>query len=519
MSSSFGRSFQVQINHLESVLDDSAISWKKLVLQLQLAVYIFETYVSWRQYGLYSRPTPPAELTSHVDLETYKQSQAYGKDKAKFGFITSAAEMAMTAAVIHYDVYARVWTRTGYYLTRFDLPQSEAIHSVLFVIGMFLVRELPNIPFTLYKNFVVEEKHGFNKMTIGTFVKDTIIEWIVGFCIGAPLISGLIWVIRWAGDAFVAYVVAFLLVFQIVALVLYPTLIQPLFNKLTPLPEGALRDRVLALAGSLNFPLKHIYVIDGSKRSAHSNAYFYGIIPGGNKHIVIFDTLIEKSTHEEIEAVLAHELGHWAHMDTGKLLLIGQVQILLQMSIFTLFIHNVSLYRAFGFSAAPNLFEKALGTKLPAAQSSLPVIVGLELFQLVVGPLDAFTKFMLNSAVRSMEYAADRFAGELTRPPPTAAELKAAEVYNSAPAVAERMQANGHPAFSGAVETALLKVDPYDQLPYTELLKRSLIKLGIQNLSSMHNDSLYSAYHHSHPTLSERLHALNLIEAQLKKKH
>lgn len=324
-------------------------------------------------------------------------------------------------------------------------------------------------------------------------MKDTITEWLVGFAIGAPLIYGLIWVIRWAGDNFVAYVVGFLLAFQIIALTLYPTLIQPLFNKLTPLPDGPLRDRVVALASSLKFPLKHIYVIDGSKRSAHSNAYFYGIIPGGNKHIVIFDTLIEKSTPDEIEAVLAHELGHWAHMDTSKLLLIGQAQILLQMSIFTLFIHNVSLFRAFGFQVGPSLLDKA-----SASRPYLPIMIGLELFQLVVGPLDSVIKFLLNSAVRSMEYAADRFAGQLSRPPPTAGEIKAAE---------EKADASQGKEI----------VDPYNQLPYTVLLKQSLIKLGIQNLSSMHNDPLYSAYHHSHPTLSERLNALNIIESNSKK--
>lgn len=342
-------------------------------------------------------------------------------------------------------------------------------------------------------------------------------EWILSFSIGAPLVAALVWIIRWAGDSFVAYIVGFLVVFQVVALILYPTLIQPLFNKLTPLPEGALRDRVFALAGSLKFPLKHIYVIDGSKRSAHSNAYFYGVVPGGNKHIVIFDTLIEKSTHDEIEAVLAHELGHWAHMDTFKLLLIGQSQILLQMSMFTLFIHNVSLYRSFGFQAAPSLLEKLSGTKLGTMQPFLPVIVGMELFQLIVGPLDALLKFTLNGAIRSMEYAADRFAANLKRPPPTEAEIKAAEVYNSAPAVAERRQENGLPSASAVGEKALHKADPYDQEPYSQLLKRSLVKLGIQNLSSMHNDPLYSAYHHSHPTLAERLHALNVIEGTQKK--
>ncbi len=558
---------QAHVKQLETLVDDPAIHWKPLILRLLVGVYLFETYVSYRQYKLYSRPAPPAELASHVDLKTYEKSAAYGRDKAKYTFVKQAADLAMMAAAVHYNVYARVWNVSGqagdaylphrfrnsevswpglvshiHYRASFSLPatRTKAVHSILWTIGMFAIREIPMQPFAIYRNFVLEEKHGFNKMTPATYVKDTLTEWVLGLVIGGPLIAGVVAVIRWAGDAFVTYIVAFLLGFQIIALVLYPTLIQPLFNKLTPLPEGALRDRVFALAASLDFPLKHIYVIDGSKRSAHSNAYFYGFLPGGNKHIVIFDTLIEKSSHDEIEAVLAHELGHWKHRDTAKLLVIGQAQIFLQMSIFALFIHNRSLFSAFGFQQggaarkfAADLFGSHSATVITPY---LPVVVGLELFQLVVNPLDAVLKFVLNAAVRSMEYAADSFAANLPRPPPTEAEVKAAEAYNSPEAVAERKAQeeqeaaaaaeavgaapNGDGDNNGVPPAAKVpdfKADPFQQEAYSVLLKRSLIKLGVQNLSSMHNDPLYSAYHHSHPTLAERLRAITKIEGMLKK--
>jgi STE24 endopeptidase len=281
-------------------------------------------------------------------------------------------------------------------------------------------------------------------------------------------------------------------------MVLYPTVIQPLFNKLTPLPEGALRDRVIALASSLKFPLKNIYVIDGSKRSSHSNAYFFGVIPGGNKHIVIFDTLIEKSTPDEIEAVLAHELGHYANNDPTKLFILSQVHIWVTMSLFTLFIHNVSLYRSFGFQVGPTLFEKAIGTSTSDILNYLPIIIGLELFQLVLNPTDALVKFLLNFAVRSMEYQADRFAALLERPGPTQSELSAAAKYNS------------------EADTPV-KVDPHVKEPYVDLLGKALIKLHIHNLSTMHHDPLFSAYHYSHPTLAERLNALQRIRLKADK--
>ncbi|PWZ01711.1 hypothetical protein BCV70DRAFT_199146 [Testicularia cyperi] len=490
---------QERIALLQSALDSPSIQWKPLVLALLWIVYVFETTLSIRQYRLYSLQTPPATLASHVDLKTFRKSQEYGRDKARFGFFASAFGQLMSVALVYYDVYAWAWTVAGKVLLHFGQSDTEIPRSIVWMVILFVLREVPSMPLTLYRNFVIEERHGFNKMTIRTFVTDTIKEWALGFVIGVPLISALLFIIRWAGSSFVAYVVLFLFSFQIVAMVLYPTVIQPLFNKLTPLPDGALRDRVVALASTLKFPLSKLYVIDGSKRSSHSNAYFFGVIPGGNKHIVIFDTLIEKSTPDEIEAVLAHELGHWAHNDPAKLLLLSQVQIWVTMSLFTLFINNVSLYRAFGFQVGPTLLEKAMGTSSSDLLNYLPIIVGLELFQLVLNPTDAVIKFLLNAAVRRMEYAADRFAAQLDRPGPTPSELAAAEQFNT----------------QEATETS--KVDPHQKEPYIDLLGKALIKLHIHNLSTMHHDPLFSAYHYSHPTLAERLNALQKFRAHSQK--
>ena len=170
-------------------------------------------------------------------------------------------------------------------LTAVGAPANEVTKSAMWVIVNSAMHEVVGIPLGLYRNFVVEERHGFNKLTLATFVSDTIKGWVVGAAIGAPLVMLAVWVIRWAGDYFVVYVMLLFTVVILFGSVLYPLVIQPFFNKLTPLPEGALRDRVVALASALHFPLKHLYVIDGSKRSSHSNAYFYGIVPGGGKHI------------------------------------------------------------------------------------------------------------------------------------------------------------------------------------------------------------------------------------------
>lgn len=269
-------------------LDSPSIPWKQLVIGLLWAVYLFETYVSLRQLRLYDKTTPPKALVPHVSLETFAKSQAYGKDKARFALVSDAVAHIYNLAAVYFDFYALAWAWSGDILTFIGAPTNELTKSAMWVIVNTAMHEVVAVPLSIYRNFVIEEKHGFNKLTAKTYIADTIKEWIMGVVIGAPLIALAVWVIRWAGDYFVVYTVLFFTAIVLFGTVLYPMVIQPFFNKLTPLPEGALRDRVVALASALHFPLKHLYVIDGSKRSSHSNAYFYGVIPGGSKHIGTF---------------------------------------------------------------------------------------------------------------------------------------------------------------------------------------------------------------------------------------
>lgn len=470
-------------------LDDESIPWKTIVLYLVLGVHAFETYLSIRQYKCYSYPSPPLSLAKHVDHETFKKSQAYGRDKAQFAFVTGAWGLCNSLVIIKYDLMAVVWTWSGEVLQRASIAPSEIPQSIMFTLLFSLMRTVLDLPFSYYSHFVLEEKHGFNKMTLQTFVLDFFKGIGIGAVFMSPLIAGLIWIIRWAGtDGFVTWVLGFLLVFQLAAQILYPTLIQPLFNKLEPLKESALKSRVVSLASYLKFPLAKIYQIDGSKRSAHSNAYFFGVLPWANKHIVIFDTLLEKSTCSEIEAVLAHELGHWKHSDPLKLLVLAQLQIALTFSVFAGFIGNVSLFRAFGFNVS-------------ATQGYLPIIIGLELFQLVLSPTDAVLQFLTNSCVRRMEYAADEFAARLQRPDFTDEQLKTLET--------ESVEKATKAEDAATADTAVASTHEQIHEPYVTLLQTALIKLHVQNLSTMHHDALYSAYHHSHPTLAERLVALD----------
>lgn len=200
------------------------------------------------------------------------------------------------------------------------------MHTLIFFFTFNLITSLVNLPISYYSTFILEEKFGFNKQTLQLWVTDILKGQALMAAFGIPLLSGFLAIIQKTGNQFFFYLWLFSVGVQVAGITIYPILILPLFNKLAPLEEGPLKSSVEALAKRLQFPLKELYVIDGSKRSAHSNAYFYGL--PWKKHIVIYDTLIEKSETEEVVAVLSHELGHWSLGHTTKLFAIAQVRIL-----------------------------------------------------------------------------------------------------------------------------------------------------------------------------------------------
>ena len=180
-----------------------------------------------------------------------------------------------------------------------------------------------SLPTSIYHTFVLEEKFGFNKQTPKLFVMDMLKSQMLAFILAPPILAGFLAIVQKTGNKFFYYLWLFGAGLQVFMITVYPITILPLFNKLTPLQPGDLKTGVEALARRLKFPLHELHVIDGSKRSAHSNAYFFGM--PWKKHIVIYDTLIEKSETEEVVAVLAHELGHWSLGHTTRLFGISQV--------------------------------------------------------------------------------------------------------------------------------------------------------------------------------------------------
>jgi STE24 endopeptidase len=222
-------------------------------------------------------------------------------------------------------VLPKLWSWTGDLLLRFAPARftGEISQSIVFILAFIVIQQIVSLPSSIYQTFVLEEKFGFNKQTPKLFVTDMIKSNLLAVVLTPPILSGFLSIIKKTGGQFFYYLFLFGAGLQVFMITIYPIAILPLFNKLSPLEEGKLKTDVEDLAKKLKFPLHELNVIDGSKRSAHSNAYFFGL--PWKKHIVIYDTLIEKSEKEEVVAVLAHELGHWSLGHTTKLFGISQV--------------------------------------------------------------------------------------------------------------------------------------------------------------------------------------------------
>ncbi|KAJ2913084.1 hypothetical protein MD484_g7336, partial [Candolleomyces efflorescens] len=452
-----------------SFVQTDSIDWKLYVQVFSWSVTLFESYLLLRQYPLYSKTAPPPALEKDFEPGAFEKSQAYGKDKAKFALFSGIYKQAVDSSLLQFGFYSWSWQAAGSLIQKLGYsPQYQIVQSIAFVFILYFLSTIPTLPLSWYGTFVLEEKHGFNKTTPKLFITDLIKSWGIAFVFGAPFLAIFLKIFQWAGDRFVPWLMAFMISFQLIMVILYPTVIQPLFNKLSPLADGDLRKRIEGLAIKLKFPLKHLYEIDGSKRSSHSNAYFFGL--PWSKHIVIFDTLIQQSKPEEVEAVLAHELGHWYFMHPTKMLVISQLHIFTILAFFPAFLHAPPVLASFDYAAH--------------VAKNPPTIVAFLLFQMILTPVEAVVSIAMNAVSRKFEFEADRFAVELEeRVKATAGEKEA-----------EGMGDMG------------------------ERLGRALISLHVKNLSTVWVDWLYSAYHHSHPTLTERLKGLEQFQAAKEKK-
>ncbi|KAH0768143.1 hypothetical protein KY290_002308 [Solanum tuberosum] len=369
-----------------------------------ILMYIFESYLDVRQHAAHKLPTLPKPLVGVISQEKFEKSRAYSLDKSYFHFIHEFVTILMDSSILYFRILPWFWKRSGEFLVYLGLnAENEIFHTLSFLAGVMVWSQITDLPFSLYSTFVIEARHGFNKQTVWLYFRDMIKGIALSIVIGPPIVAAIIVIVQKGGPYLAIYLWGFMLILSLVMMTIYPVLIAPLFNKFTPLPQGELRLKIENLASSLKFPLKKLFVVDGSTRSSHSNAYMYGFFK--NKRIVLYDTLIQQCKNdEEIVAVIAHELGHWKLNHTMYSFIAVQILTFLQFGGYTLVRNSKDLFQSFGFDTQP-------------------VLIGLIIFQHTVIPLQHLVSFGLNLVSRAFEFQADAFAKKLGYAAPLRAGL------------------------------------------------------------------------------------------------
>ena len=320
----------------------------------------------------------------------YAKSQKYLKINSQFSLFSSSFSFFIIMIIIHFGVF-------GFLDDFVRAKSSNSIYSGLVFFGiLFIINDIINLPFSFFKNFVIEEKFGFNKMTISIFIKDKLKSYLLVFFIGGitmfPILSFFYyfetygWLIVWI----------FLTIFSIIIQPIFIHFIAPMFNKFTPLNDGELKSAITKYSKKINFPISRIDVMDGSKRSNHSNAYFTGF--GKSKRIALFDTLINNHSIEEIVSVVAHEAGHYKKKHIFFGMILGVIQTGLMLFLFNFIINEVALYKVFGVSE-PSIYS------------------GLVFFGLLFTPINMILSLISLSISRKNEFEADQYALDTTNNP------------------------------------------------------------------------------------------------------
>jgi STE24 endopeptidase len=333
----------------------------------------------------------PKPLEDLMNEEKLDQARSYLKVNARFGIIQSTVSLAVLLVF---------WALGGFaWLDEFarSLSPSPVVAGLIFLSVLMLGQSLISLPFSIYDTFVIEQKFGFNRSTPGTFIKDRLMGLTLAAVIGLPLGAAVLWIFSNVSQA---WLWAWILVttFQLLLTYLAPTLIMPLFNKFTPMPDGGLKREIEALGQKCAFPLTGVFVMDGSKRSTKANAFFTGL--GKLKKIALFDTLVEKSSQSELLGVLAHEIGHFRCGHIKQRLAVGILQ-------------TAAIFFLLGLATDPEgkfarLLFDAFGVK------QISPHVGLVLFSILLEPMSKVLGVLANAWSRRQEFEADAYAAKVT---------------------------------------------------------------------------------------------------------
>jgi STE24 endopeptidase len=377
----------------------------------------------------------PAVLAERVDPDAAERSRAYTLAKGRFALVSLVVSSAVALLLLFSGFLP--WLDRALA----GLGLAGAHRFAAYLAALSLGGDLLSLPFALYATFVLEARFGFNRTTPRLWVQDHLKGLLLQLVLGIPLLYAAYGFMRFAGGLWWLWLFAFLLLVQVLLTWAYPVLIAPLFNRFQPLPEGPLRDRLTALAAEAGFRNRGLHVMDASRRSGHSNAYFTGLF---RPRIVLFDTLVERMSTDEAASVLAHEIGHYRRRHVHRMLALSALGLFLVLLALSRLVPWPPLYAAFGFAA-------------PSLQA------GVALLALAGGPFVFWLAPVAAALSRRQEYEADRFAVQLARSP--------------------------------------------------QALKSALLRLDGENLGNLHPHPWYSAWHYGHPTLVERLAAIDRTAA------
>ncbi|MBW3467179.1 M48 family metallopeptidase [Arthrospiribacter ruber] len=346
-------------------------------------------------------PPVPDTLSQYVSQNKLHESKAYHQANYKFGLLTGTFTFLITFCFIYFGFFG--WMDA---VLRPHL-ENPILHSLFYFAVIFIGSDILSLPFDYYQTFVIEEKFGFNKSSPRIFFSDKMKGYFLSILIGGALLAVLLWLIHRIGTDFWWQFWLISAIFMIGVNLFYTAWILPLFNKLTPLEDGELKDKIIQYARSVEFPLDNIFVIDGSKRSSKANAFFSGF--GKRKKVVLYDTLIDQHTPDELVAVLAHEIGHYKkkHIFTGMLISVLHIGIMLFILSQFIFSENMSL---------------ALGGNQMAIHLN---IIG---FTMLLSPISMILGIGMNLISRKNEFEADAYAKETFAGKPLAEALKTLSV-------------------------------------------------------------------------------------------
>ena len=354
-----------------------------LILTSVIRIWLGRRHIAYVQHH---RNAVPVAFNDNIALDAHQKAADYAAEKTKLAMTESIAQMLLLLILTlggGLQFIDDIWRHT--------LPAQEIMRGAFVICSVLLLSSLIDLPYDYYRTFVVDAKFGFNKMTVSMFYSDLIKHSLVGVVLGAPILFAALWLMQSAGEFWWLYLWLVWALFNLLMLAVYPTFIAPLFNKFSPLKDEALKLRIENLLTKCGFKSQGLFVMDGSSRSSHGNAYFTGF--GASKRVVFFDTLLERLNADEIEAVLAHELGHFKHQHVTKRIAMMFVVSFLGLALLGWLINQPGFYYGLGVT-------------------HISTYMALMLF-LLVSPVFLFLlRPLMASYSRKNEFEADSYAAE-----------------------------------------------------------------------------------------------------------